>query len=269
MNDLGKIINCNQINQFYLSSGDLKGKDTPILFLHGLGSSSQDWEYQWEYFAPHFPLIAPDLRGHGQTDKPDMPYSVPLFSEDIASLIQAITNRPVHVVGLSLGGMVAFQLVTDHPELVKSLTIVNSGPAVVFPGIKKWLAFQSRKITIKLMGTAYLTTQIINMLFPKPEQAALRAKYQARWSKNDPKAYKNALEAFHHWDVQGKLKDIQCETLIVSADQDYTPVSLKAEYMENIPHARLVVIHDSHHLSPIDQPEQFNQVLQDFLRNLC
>lgn len=256
----------NGINQYYETSGDLQGDATPILFLHGLGSSSKDWEYQWSYFAPHAPLIAPDLRGHGQTDKPDIPYSVPLFSEDIAALLKAVTNQPVHVVGLSLGGMVAFQLVLDHPKLVKSLTIINSGPAVTFPGIKKWLAFQSRKLTIKLFGTQYLTQHILQLVFPKPEQAALRAKFIKRWNQNDPKAYQNALAAFHDWDLQARLSEIQCETLIMSADQDYTPVTVKAEYMQPIPHARLIIIHDSHHLSPIDQPEQVNQALLEFYK---
>lgn len=258
----------NDITQYYESTGDLNGPTTPILLIHGLGSSSRDWEYQWPVFAKDFPLIAPDLRGHGKTDKPDLPYSVPMFADDLAALLPKLTQQPVHVVGLSLGGMIAFQLVLDHPELVKSITIVNSGPAVTFTSVKLWLSFQSRKWSVKWFGMKQISAHVAALQFPKPEQSALRAIFIQRWNENDPKAYQNALAAFHNWNVTHRLGEIQCPALIVSADQDYTPISLKAEYLQWIPHGILAVIHDSHHLSPIDQPTQFNQMVLGFLKKM-
>ena len=258
----------NRITQYYESSGDLNGPTTPILLIHGLGSSSRDWEYQWSVLGKDHPLIAPDLRGHGKTDKPDMPYSVPMFANDIASILKSLMQQPVHVVGLSLGGMIALQLTLDHPELVKSMTVINSGPAITFPSVKMWFAFHSRKWSVKWFGMKMLSEHIALAQFPKPSQAALRATFIQRWNENDPKAYQNALAAFHLWDVTSRLKEIQCPTLIVCSDNDYTPIAIKAEYLKYIPHGKLVIIHDSRHLSPVDQPEQCNAVLQEFLQGV-
>lgn len=251
-----------------MTQGDLNGPTTPILFIHGLGSSARDWEFQWEVFGEKYPLIAPDLRGHGKTDKPDMPYSVPMFANDISALLKSLTSQPVHVVGFSLGGMIAFQLVLDHPEQVKSLTIVNSGPAVTFPSVKLWFAFHTRKFSVKWFGMKPLSEQIAAVQFPKPSQVALRKTFIDRWQENSPKAYQNALAAFQHWNVMPRLGEIQCPTLIISSDHDYTPIELKAEYLVLIPHGQMVIIHDSQHLSPIDQPEQFNQALSTFLKTI-
>ena len=194
-----------------------------------------------------------------------MPYSVPLFAGDIAALVKALTQQPVHVVGFSLGGMIAFQLVLDHPDLVKSLTIINSGPAVPIAGLKMWIGFHSRKWNVKLFGMKHLSEHIAIAQFPKPSQAALRETFIKRWIKNDPKAYVHSLAAFENWSVMSRLGEIQCPTLIISSDHDYTPIAFKAEYLASIADGRLVIIHDSHHLSPIDQPEQVNRALKEFL----
>ena len=67
------------------------------------------------------------------------------------------------------------------------------------------------------------------------------------------------------WSVKDKLGSIQCPTLVISADQDYTPVALKEEYTKLMPNAELVVIPDSHHATPVEQPEKFNAALAEFL----
>src|SRR5206468_4731206 len=69
-------------------------------------------------------------RGHGQSDKPAGPYTIPEFAADVAGLLESLHASPAHIVGLSLGGGVAFQLAVNYPALLKSLTIVNSGPSM-------------------------------------------------------------------------------------------------------------------------------------------
>jgi pimeloyl-ACP methyl ester carboxylesterase len=100
---------------------------------------------------------------------------------------------------------------------------------------------------------------------PKPEQAELRQKMAERWAKNDKRAYLASFDAIVGWGVQERLSRVTCPTLIVSADRDYTPVSLKETYVKLLPDARLVVIADSRHATPLDQPEVFNQTLLEFL----
>jgi pimeloyl-ACP methyl ester carboxylesterase len=93
-------------------------------------------------------------------------------------------------------------------------------------------------------------------LFPKPEQADLRQKMAERWAKNDKRAYLASFDAIVGWGVQERLSRVTCPTLIVSADRDYTPVALKETYVKLLPDARLVVIADSRHATPLDQPER-------------
>ncbi|HVF40381.1 MAG TPA: alpha/beta hydrolase, partial [Gemmatimonadaceae bacterium] len=107
---------------------EIAGQGEPVLLIHGLGSRSEDWEEQVPAMAEHFRVITYDVRGHGRSSKPAGPYSVAESAADAAALLEALHVGPVHVVGLSMGGMIAFQLMADRPELVKSAVIVNSGP---------------------------------------------------------------------------------------------------------------------------------------------
>ena len=106
------------------------GHGTPLLLVHGLGSSTLDWESQIPVLSPLYRVIVIDLRGHGRSDKPDEHYSIAGFAEDVAALIEHLQLGTVHLVGISMGGMIGFQLGVDRPELLRSLTIVNSGPEV-------------------------------------------------------------------------------------------------------------------------------------------
>ena len=132
--------------------------------IHGLGSSTLDWENQIDFFAKKYQVIAFDLRGHGKSEKPNSPYTVKLFTEDTAQLIQALNQQSVHVVGHSLGGMIAFQLALDFPTLVKSLCIINSGPAVTFP-LKVKFSFFLRRFIVKLFGIHPLCIKLAKTVF--------------------------------------------------------------------------------------------------------
>src|ERR1043166_1679548 len=93
----------------------------PVLLIHGLGSSTEDWEAQVDVLARDFNVVAYDVRGHGRTSKPRGRYTVRQFSDDAAAFVAELRLGPVHVVGLSMGGMIGFQLACDHPELIRSL----------------------------------------------------------------------------------------------------------------------------------------------------
>ena len=237
----------------------------PVLFLHGLGSSTKDWENQVNYFAKQYKVITYDLRGHGKSDKPNHHYSVPLFTADTTQFIQTVINEPVHLVGHSLGGMIAFQLAIDHPELLKSLIIINSGPSVVFPSLISRLRFLMRLISVRLFGMHQISHALAKMLFPNPQQTVLKTEFIERWMANDPHGYLNSLHAFHHWNVTAKLPTIQCHTLIAASDHDYSPISYKEYYARLIPRAELAIIPNSYHMANLDQPDALNKAIDDFL----
>ena len=241
------------------------GHGTPLILIHGLGSSSQDWELQIPVLARHYRLIVVDVRGHGRSDKPRERYSIRGFTFDLLALIEHLDLPPAHVVGLSMGGMIAFQLAVDEPSRVKSLCIVNSAPQVKLRSADDYWQWFKRWSLARLLGMDTIGRALGSKLFPKPEQAALRQKMAERWAKNDKRAYLASFDAIVGWGVQERLSRVTCPTLVISAERDYTPVALKEAYVRLLSDAHLVVIADSRHATPLDQPHRFNQTLLEFL----
>mgnify|MGYP000739879008 CR=1 FL=1 len=102
----------NDIDLYY----ETHGQGQPLVFIHGLGSSSADWERQTPDFSSKYKVVKSDLGVHGKSQKPPGPYSMSLFESDTAELIKSLELGPAHIVGISLGGMVAFQMAVDYPE---------------------------------------------------------------------------------------------------------------------------------------------------------
>jgi pimeloyl-ACP methyl ester carboxylesterase len=244
---------------------EITGQGEPLLFIHGLGSSGRDWEMQVPFFARDYRVITADMRGHGQSDKPRGPYSIALFAEDTARLMQALAIAPAHVVGISMGGMIAFQLALDHPEMVGSLVIVNSGPQMVGHTFKEWLAVQQRLWITRLLGMRKMGEVLSQRLFPKTEQEPLRAMLVERWAENDARAWRDSMRAIAGWSVADRLGEIQIPTLVVAADADYSSVESKQAYVAKMPRAELAVIHDARHALPVERPDEFNAVVAEFL----
>ncbi len=248
---------------------DACGEGEPLLFVHGLGSSARDWENQVPFFADGFRVVTPDLRGHGRSDRPPGPYGIALFANDIAELIRTLELGPTHVVGLSLGGFVASQLAIAHGELVCSLVIVNSAPALPSDTLKDRLRIKIelllRRLIVRLFGMRTLGRFLSKKLFPGPEQADLRNTFVERWADNDARAYLDTLGAVSRWTVRDRLSSITCPTCVVSGENDFFPMSLKQEYLLHNPNAELVIIPDSGHFTPVDQKGRFNDALRAFL----
>jgi 3-oxoadipate enol-lactonase len=251
----------NGIELYY----EVQGTGQPLVLIHGLGSSTRDWEFQVPELSKNYQVITFDLRGHGKSDKPMGPYSISMFASDTAGLLKALGLESAHFVGISLGGGVAFQLAIDAPALVKTLVIVNSGPSMGGTPDERKKEFDSRVAIVKQMGMSAMGQALAPRLFPKSEHASLRDTFVARWAENDPRAYIDALLSMADWDVTNQLGSIRCPTLVIAADQDYTPVASKEAYVRLMPNAELVVIPEAHHATPIEQPQAFNVALKQFL----
>ena len=167
-----------------------------------------------------------------------------------------------------MGGMVAFQLALDAPQLVRSLTIINSGPELVLRTFQERMAFFQRRLIIRCLGMERMAQLLAKILLPEPQQQSLQKKLVERWRKNDKKAYLASLDAIIGWSVAQRISSIQCPTLVIAADMDYTPVAFKEAYIAKMADEKLAVIRNSRHLSPVDQPDQVNDALLEFLSRL-
>lgn len=241
------------------------GQGKPLLLIHGLGSSCRDWELQIPDFQEHFRVIAPDLRGHGSSPKPPGPYSISQFARDTAALLEELKAFPSHVLGISLGGMVAFQLALDFPEVVEKLIIVNSVPELLPRSLADRLGYWQRLLIIRFMGMEKMGQVLAERFFTRPEQGPLREIFTRRWSENYKPSYRASLKAAYGWSVRDRLAEIQAPTLVVGAEGDYFPTAGKEAYTALIPGASLVVVPDSRHALPAEKPAEFNQLILDFL----
>ena len=243
------------------------GEGEPLLLVHGLGSCGKDWELQTSVFSDRYQVIVYDVRGHGMSEKPRGPYSVPLFAKDCAALLQSLGIEQVHVVGISMGAMIALQLSIDFPHLVRSLVVVNIGAELIIRSFKDFYQFWQRLLIIRLVGMRRLGKVLSKRLFPKPEQENLRKLFVERCAQNDSRAYRDTLKGLVGWSVTDTLHQISCPTLIVAAEYDYTPLHEKQIFLEQIPNVQLAVMENAHHGAPMEKPEEFNQLLASFLSN--
>lgn len=254
----------NDINLYF----EITGEGEPLLLIHGLGSSTRDWEEQVPFFSDKYQVITIDLRGHGKTDKPKGPYSISMFAKDIAELLKSLMLTSVNIVGISLGGTIGFQFAVDYPNMAKSIVIVNSGVEFKLDSLKARYNFFVRKSIVKLIGMKKMGEVLAPRLFIKPEQEELRKRLIIRWAENDKKAYLSALKSLKGWSIKDRIHMIKCPTLVIGSDEDYTPTSIKKEYTSLIPNAKLVEIKDARHAVTIEKPTEFNIILMDFLSNL-
>ncbi len=244
---------------------EMAGSGNPLLFIHGLGSSGRDWERQVPAFTPSHQVVAMDLRGHGKSDVPAGPYTIALFSSDVIGLIEQLGLAPVAVVGISLGGMVAFQLAADRADLIDKLVVVNALPDNVLLQQARGQILM-RKLTVRLLGLKRMGAILGDRLFPDPDMEEERSQMAERWAENDKSAYRRSFQAVVDWPgVTERLDGFGRPALMISSDQDYVPLTQKQPYLDGMLWMGHTVIENAHHAVPMERPEQFNRVLGEFL----
>jgi len=242
-----------------------RGVGTPLLFVHGLGSSGRDWAAQIDHFADHYRVLRLDLRGHGRSERGEGPYSIAQFARDVAVLLRKRDAVPAHVAGLSMGGMVTLEQAAGAPQLTRSLVVVNSVADMRLHSWHNVWVYVSRRAAVQVLGMRRVGQLLARKLFVKPSQEDLRRKFVRRWAQNDKQAYLWSMDAIMRWSVADRLAQIDVPTLFVSSDEDYTPVSTKRHIVDQMPNAELAVVDDARHALPVERPDDFNAIVDDFL----
>jgi pimeloyl-ACP methyl ester carboxylesterase len=243
------------------------GEGEPVALIHGLGSSSRDWFAQVPYLARRYRVICCDLRGHGRSSKPEGPYAIAQFARDVAVLLRTLDAAPAHVVGLSMGGMVAMELAA-HPSsgrLVRSVVTINSPTDVRLRSWRDVWFYVSRRLAVQVLAMRRVGQIIAQRLFVKPEQDHLRREFVRRWSTNDASAYVASVDAIMGWSVEDRLGDVRVPVLLVSSEHDYTPVAAKNRVAARMADAELAVVDDARHALPVERPDELNPILGRFL----
>ncbi|WP_238474386.1 alpha/beta fold hydrolase [Pseudomonas cavernae] len=237
-----------------------------MLLLHGLGSSLLDWQPQIEYLAQSCRVYALDLRGHGHSEPLRAPVSMADLAADVADFIRAMGIQPCILVGISMGGMITFQLLAEQPHLVRAAVVINSAPSFLLDSWRVRGQVWLRLTLVRLLGLRTMGRVLAARLFPKPEQQSLRELLAQRIVGNDRTSYLHAMRAIPGWSALPAVQAVDTPLLVITGDRDYTPLAYKQAYVAQLRNAELAVVEDSGHATPLDQPVRLNALLERFIR---
>lgn len=241
------------------------GEGPPILLLHPLGCDRHLWD-PVTCLLTGVEVLSCDLPGHGESAQVRGADSVAQMSDQIAALLTARASRPVHVVGFSLGGLVAQHITARRPELVNRLVLVDTVP--IYPPQLRQL-WTERAATARQDGMGPLVEPTLQAWFTPDCLAKNGSQVQAvrtRLSTADPQGYARACEALASADATGLAADIIAPTLVVCGDQDLPAFTAAAAWFkDSLSDARLFWLSPARHAGVLEQPDQFAAALADFV----
>jgi len=250
---------------------DVRGDGEPLLLVHGWCGARSVWRLQSPVFAKQYRVIAVDLRGHGDSEKPhgDHEYSIARCADDLARLLDELRLDRAIVVGQSMGTLVAQQLCLDHPARVTALVLAGalagSPPAggVVGPWVERIAA------EIEAKGfEAYLQEVVPFWFSPGFDREQIKT-FTADSFKAAPYAAVAFCRAVAGTDLRQRLPEIGAPTLLIVGERDgRTPVAEAEDMNRRIPDAWLKVIKGAGHMANVEKPEEWNRAVLGFLDSL-
>lgn len=241
------------------------GAGPPLMLIHGLGSSGDDWAFQRADFARSHRLILPDLRGSGRSGKPRGPYSITGFAADLCALLDALAIDTVDLLGFSLGGAVAIEMALLRPRQVRRLILCNTLASYRTDTWRKWFEAHAQLAAVRLLGLRRTARLVARRMFPHDDQAPKRQRVVDVVGANPRRPYLDTVHALIGWSAIDRLAALRAPVLIIAAEHDYTPLPEKRAELRHYPRAQLVVVSGSRHGTPFDAVERFNCLVLDYL----
>lgn len=240
-----------------------------IVFLHGgTGDATSYWENQVPYFARDFTVVTLDHRGFGRSSIGETPDYVDACADDIRSVLEHLHVPRAHVVGLSMGGMVAQTFALKYPAMVRRLILADTLSGVRTEKLRRFRDDVLIK-TAETVGMEHVFD--LNLLWAFSEaylkQNKEKLEVQRRqWAKESPQNFARALRSLRNVDMTERLCNIIAPTLVIWGSEDIeVPRCYSETLVSNIPHSMLVVIEGAGHKSCVDKPIEFNKVVATFL----
>jgi pimeloyl-ACP methyl ester carboxylesterase len=266
-----RFVNIDDAKIYY----EMAGKGVPIVMIHAGVADSRQWNNEFTAFAERYQALRYDMRGYGKSEPVDGEFS---HLSDLVALLDALEiHGPLVMMGCSMGGGLAMDFALAFPSRVQALIMVGSGPSGLeldVPAPAKFADAEKAFEAGDLDLVAEIETQIwfdgmgrtseqVNPTTRKLlwEMDRLALSHEAR--KLGKRLPNTQTPAFDH------LEGLRIPVLVIVGAHDTPYILAAADYMtEKIPSARKVVIEDGAHLPNMDQPDEFQRTVQDFLKEL-
>lgn len=245
----------------------IEGAGDPVLFVHGFPLSGKLWEHQVAAMRGSHRLIVPDLRGLGQSTLGSAP-DMARYADDLAAILDQVKiNGAVTLVGLSMGGYVAFEFFRRHPKRLKALVLADTRADADPPAKSAERETLAQKVLKE--GSKVVADGMAKVLFHPECDPALKKEWHTIMAASPSEGVAAALRAMgKRADSTPTLKTIKLPTCIIVGDKDViTPPEVAKAMHEAIPNSKLQVIPKSGHMTPVEQPGAFNKVLKEFLKS--
>ncbi len=252
-----------------LISLTVAGQGKPLMLLHGFPLDHRQWLEQLTGLAEHFRVIAPDLRGFGQSTLTDQPYSMADLADDVEQMRMHLAgSEPLALCGLSMGGYVAFEYWRRYPQNLSALVMADTRPEADDDQGKA-----NRQAMIDRVQQAGSWPAVSGMLDKLLTQSNLQERGSVYHSVEQmlkscsADAVCSAQRAMaRRTDFTASLPGLTTPTLVIVGEDDpITPPAATGKWAAMMPHSQYHVVAGAAHLTPLEQPEQFNSLVREFL----
>lgn len=257
--------NINGANIHYRTGGQPSG--TTLVFVNSLGTDWRVWERVADRFSGRFPLLFHDKRGHGLSDAPDGPLRISDHSRDLAGLLDELAVTESVVCGVSVGGMIALELASARPELVRGLVLCDTGHRIGTPAL-----WNKRIETVRDGGMAAVADGVLERWF----SAGFRETYPAEtaiWRnmllRTPREGYSATCAAIRDADLTRAAQSLAVPALCLCGTVDQaTPPELMRELNALVPDSRYHDIAGAGHLPTVERPDEVANHIEAFLEEL-
>ena len=241
-----------------------EGNGFPLVLVHGFLGSSKMWKPQIDFFKYHFRVITPDLPGFGRSNKAKSHNSIQSIANLLLDRLEEKKIDKFHLLGHSMGGMIAQEMTKKSGGKISKLVCYSTGPKGEMPG--RFETVDQSRENIKKNGLEVTAKNIAQTWFVVGEKAKYFDLCLEAGKQTSIEAADNALIAIKNWDGVKNLQDIKNNTLIIWGDKDKSYNLGQVQTLEkNISDSNLVIFKGCAHNVHLEQPDQFNHTIKDFL----
>lgn len=238
-----------------------------VVLIHSLALDRSVWDGVAEHLtAAGAAVLTYDARGHGASERPAGPYTVDLFANDLADLLDAVGWKSARVAGASMGGSVALAFAVAHPARLAGLGLIDTTAWYGPQAPAQWEA-RARKAASEGFGSMveFQATRWFSDAF-RAQHPDVVERYSNLFLRNDVAAYAASCRMLGTFDLRARLGEIDAPTAIVVGEEDYaTPVAMSEGLHASVAGSRLTVIKGARHLTPVEVPQRIALELEQLL----